>query len=108
MSRVLSCLFVAAAGAVLASCGTPQVTAPAAMAAYEPPGAIERAPLAPPPGYGPAPSAPTSILPQVAGPGGGTPDAGSASQGAGNLTWKASPRWAEVRGNDKLVGEQAN
>jgi hypothetical protein len=47
------------------------------------------------------------ISPQAAGPD-GSAEASSAPQGSGNMIWKASPRWAEVRGNDKVEGEQAN
>jgi hypothetical protein len=48
------------------------------------------------------------ITPQATGPDNGSSYAGSAPSGSGDLVWKASPRWAEVRGNDKLEGEQAN
>jgi hypothetical protein len=105
MHRLLMCLILAAAGASLAGCGASEATAPAPSAAYEPRGSIERAPLAPPAGYG---SAPMPISPQPAGIGTGTAGDGPAPQGSGGMTWKASPRWAEVRGNDKIEGEQDN
>jgi hypothetical protein len=105
MKRLLTCLAIGAAGTALASCGAPQASAPAVSAAYEPPGSIERAPLAPLPGET---SAPMSISPPPAGTDGGSPDASSAQAGSRKMIWKASPRWAEVRGNDKLEGEQAN
>src|SRR5262245_44043705 len=102
MHRLLICLILAAAGAALAACGAPEATAPAPSAAYEPRGSIERAPLAPPSGYG---SAPMPISPQPGSDANGPPDAGPAPQGSGDITWKASPRWAEIRGNDKVEGE---
>jgi hypothetical protein len=105
MKRLLACLLIAAAGAGLASCGTPQVSAPPAAAAYDPPGAIERAPLAPLPGDA---SAPMAISPPPAGTDGSSSYAGSTPPNSGKMVWKASPRWAEVRGNDKFEGEQAN
>jgi hypothetical protein len=105
MCRLPACLLIAAAATALLSCGAPQATAPAASAAYEPPGAVERAPLAPLPGET---SAPMSISPPPAGTGSGSADAASAQAGSGKMIWKASPRWAEVRGNDKLDGDQAN
>jgi hypothetical protein len=49
-----------------------------------------------------------SISPQPAGTDSGSANAGSAPAGSGNLVWKPSPRWAEIRGNDKLEGDQAN
>jgi hypothetical protein len=45
------------------------------------------------------------ISPQAAGTENGSP---SAAQGSGNMMWKPSPRWAAVKGNDKIDGEQDN
>jgi hypothetical protein len=105
MKKLLTCLAIVAAGTALLSCGAPEASAPSPSVAYEPRGSIERTPLAPPPGYG---SGPMPITPQATGPDNGSSYAGSAPSGSGDLVWKASPRWAEVRGNDKLEGEQAN
>jgi hypothetical protein len=104
MKRLLTCLAIVAAGTALLSCGAPEASAPSPSVAYEPRGSIERAPLAPLAGDT---STPTSISPS-SGTDGGSPYAGSAPAGSGKMIWKASPRWAEVRGNDKLEDEQAN
>ncbi|SRR5579885_875054 len=88
-------LLLAALGAGLAGCGTPRTdVAENPPAAYEPQGRVDRAPLPPPPG-GNAASEPGT----VPAPGGAGNDPG------GKMIWHSSPRWAAIKGNDKLEGD---
>ncbi|HZP10316.1 hypothetical protein, partial [Methyloceanibacter sp.] len=81
----------------LAGCGTPRTDEAAAPpVAYEPQGRVDRAPLPPPPGE----SAPSK-------PGMAAVQGDSGSDSASRMIWQSSPRWAAIKGNDKLEGDPA-
>jgi hypothetical protein len=82
-------LSVVAMLAALPSCTTDHAPETASAPAYERSAHIDRAPLPPPQGYAPDT---TSAVPG--------PETG------GRLTWRASPRWSAVKGNDCVSVEQ--
>jgi len=93
-------LVLAAAGAALTACDTPQANAHAPSVAYERQAPIDRTPLAPPVGYdsGPAASGGTGDPP---------PNYAPAAANSDRMIWRPSPRWAAINGQDKIDGEQA-
>jgi hypothetical protein len=102
MRRLLTGLLVAAAATACISCDAPHADAPSAPSvAYEPRGSIDRAPLAPPAGSA---SATISDSSSPAGPGDGFNSA-STPTNPEHLMWRSSPRWAAIKGNDKLEGD---
>lgn len=98
MRRVLLVTATTAVGIALLSCTAQQ---PSPMV-NEHSASIVRAPLSPPVGYAsppPLPNSPTSLAPY----------ANSANEGAEPQTaahWRASPRWAAVKGEGCIVVEQ--
>lgn len=87
---------LAALGAALAGCGTPRndVAAANPPVAYEPQGRVDRAPLPPPPGGNAASEPGTAPTP-----------AGAGNEPGSRMIWQPSPRWAAIKGNDKLEGD---
>ena len=101
MGKVPELLLLAAAGAALTACDTPQTNAPASSVAYERQAPIDRTPLAPPVGYdfsGPVASGGTGDPP---------PNYAPAAANSDRMIWRPSPRSAAINGQDKIDGEQA-
>ncbi len=85
-------LVLAVFGMGLAACDTPRNDAAASPpVAHEPQGRIDRAPLPPPPGGDASSGSGMAAAP-------GNPP----GEPAGGMVWKSSPRWAAIKGNDKL------
>jgi hypothetical protein len=106
MRTLLTITVTAALGTALPACSAPPGdTLSSPSVAYEPPAPIVRAPLVPPSGYASTQSPMTDPSSAVA------PDVGSAYGGSepptpGHMVWQASPRWATVKGDDRIEGEQ--
>jgi hypothetical protein len=100
MRKALTVVAMLAAGAALPSCTTDQASETASAPAFER-SHIDRAPLPPPQGYAPDT---TSAVPSGSytdfSNENGTPETGR------QLTWRASPRWSAVKGNDCVSVEQ--
>jgi hypothetical protein len=108
MRRVLAVTATTAVGIALLSCTAPQPSAvhsPTATAMVnEPLAPIVRAPLLPPVGYASPPpltNSPTPLEPYAT-----SPNQGTESQTAADGVWRASPRWAAVKGENCIVVEQ--
>jgi hypothetical protein len=100
MRKALTVVAMLAAGAALPSCTTDHASETASAPAYERLAHIDRAPLPPPQGYAPDT---TSAVPS------GSYTDFSIANGTtetGRLTWRASPRWSAVKGNDCVSVEQ--
>jgi hypothetical protein len=97
--RALSVVAMLAAGAALPSCTTDHAPETASTPAYERSAHIDRAPLPPPQGYAPDT---TSAVPS----GRYTDFSNGGPETGGRLTWRASPRWSAVKGNDCVSVEQ--
>jgi hypothetical protein len=97
--KVLTIVAMLAAGAALPSCTTDRAET-ASAPAYERSAHIDRAPL-PPQGYAPdtTPVVPSGSYTDFSNEN-GTLETG------GRLTWRASPRWSAVKGNDCVSVEQ--
>lgn len=105
MRKVLIVTAAMAIGATLLSCTAPQrpiADAPSAPPmSYEPLAPVARAPLSPPVGYASPPrltNSPTSLAPY-----GNSPGEGAEPQMAAHGVWRASPRWAAVKGEGCIV-----
>jgi hypothetical protein len=106
MRTLLTITVTAALGTALPSCSAPPGDTPSSPSvAYEPPAPIVRAPLAPPSGYASTQSPMTDPSSAVA-PDGGSAYGGSEPPTPGHMVWQASPRWATVKGDDRIEGEQ--
>jgi hypothetical protein len=103
MRTLLMITVTAALGTALPSCSATPPGDPSV--AYEPPSPIVRAPLAPPSGYASAQSSKTDPSSAVA-PDGGSAYVGSEPPTSGHMVWQTSPRWAAVKGDDRIEGEQ--
>ena len=107
MRKVLIVTVTMAGGIALLSCTAPQPSAvpPAATPmANESSGPVVRTPLSPPVGYAStafAPNSPTPLEPYVSSPN----DGADAQTGAGGV-WRASPRWAAVKGDGCIEVDQ--
>jgi hypothetical protein len=99
--KALTVVAMLAAGGALPSCTTDQASETASAPAFERSAHIDRAPLPPPQGYAPDT---TSAVPS-----GRYTDfsreSGTAETG-GRPTWRPSPRWSAVKGNDCVSVEQ--
>jgi hypothetical protein len=100
MRRILVVTSTMVVGIALLSCTTPQPSAP--PMAYEPPTPVVHEPLPPPVGYVSPPSLPNSPTPVA--PYANAPNEGAEPQTAAH--WRASPRWAAVKGEGCIVVEQ--
>ena len=108
MRKVLMVTAAMAIGATLLSCTAPQrpiADAPSAPPmSYEPLAPVARTPLSPPVGYVGYASpprltnSPTSLAPY-----GNSLDEGAEPQTAAHGVWRASPRWAAVKGEGCIV-----
>ena len=106
MRTLLTITVTAALGTALPACSAPPGdTLSSPSVAYEPPAPIVRAPLAPPSGYASAQSSKTDPSSAVA-PDGGSAYVGSEPPTSGHMVWQTSPRWAAVKGDDRIEGEQ--
>jgi hypothetical protein len=104
MRTLLTITVTAALGTALPSCSAPPGDTPSSPSvAYEPPAPIVRAPLVPPSGYVSTQSPMTDPSSAVAPDGGYV---GSEPPTSGHMVWQASPRWAAVKGDDGIEGEQ--
>ena len=107
MRKVLIVTVTMAGGIALLSCTAPQPSAvpPATTPmANESSGPIIRTPLSPPVGYAStafAPNSPTPLGPYASSPN----DGADAQTGAGGV-WRASPRWAAVKGDGCIEVDQ--
>jgi hypothetical protein len=100
MRRILVVTSTTVVGIALLSCTAPQPPAP--PVAYEPPAPVVHVPLPPPGGDvspPPLPNSPTPLVPYA-----NSPDEGAEPQTAAH--WRASPRWAAVKGEGCIVVEQ--
>jgi hypothetical protein len=100
MRRILAITATTVVGIALLSCTAPQPSPP--PMAYEPPAPVVHTPLPPPEGYvspPPSPNSPTLLVPYA-----NSPNEGAEPQTAGH--WRASPRWAAVKGEGCIVVEQ--
>lgn len=108
MRKVLVVTATTAVGIALLSCTAPQpsaVNSPTTTSMInEPSGSVVRAPLSPPVGYAPGsplPSSPTPLVPYA-----NAPNEGSEVQTPPQGAWRASPRWAAVKGDGCIVVDQ--
>jgi hypothetical protein len=99
MRKVFSVIIATALAGALLSCSGPRRSAeqPSTASAFvhEPAGQVVRAPLAPPGGYSspsPLTNSPTPLVPYVDPPNDTDP------QATGLGGWRASPRWAAIKG----------
>lgn len=101
MRKALTVVAMLAAGAALPSCTTDQASETASAPVFERSAHIDRAPLPPPQGYAPdtTSAVPSGRYTDFSNEN-GTPETG------GRLTWRASPRWSAVKGNDCVSVEQ--
>jgi len=108
MRRVLIVTATTAVGIALLSCTAPQPSAvhspTTTPVVNEPSASVVRAPLSPPVGYASPPpltNSPTPLAPYA-----NSPNEGAEPQTAPHGVWRASPRWAAVKGEGCIVVEQ--
>ena len=108
MRKVLVVTAATTVGMALASCSAlkPSVvhSPTASPMVYQPSAPVVRAPLSPPVGYAslpPLPNSPTPLAPYA-----NSPNEGAEPQTAPHGVWRASPRWAAVKGEGCIVVEQ--
>lgn len=105
MRKVLVVTAITAVGMALPSCSGPPSAAvdspTTSRTVYEPSGRVARAPLSPPVGYAsPQRNSPTPLASY------GSPNEGAEPKAAAPGEWRASPRWATVKGKSCIVVEQ--
>ena len=103
MRKVLVVTATMAVGTALLSCTRPPVAdpPPTPRMVYEPPAPVVHAPLPPLVGYASPPpliNSPTPLAPY-----GNFPYARAEPHSAAHLAWRATPRWAAVKGKDRIV-----
>ena len=108
MRRVLIVTATTAVGIALLSCTAPQPSAvhspTTTPVVNEPSASVVRAPLSPPVGYASPPpltNSPTPLAPYA-----NSPNEGAEPQTAPHGVWRASPRWAAVKGDGCIVVAQ--
>ena len=108
MRRVLVVTATTAVGLALLSCTAPQPSAvhspTTTPMVNEPSAPVVRALLSPPVGYASPPpltDSPTPLAPYA-----NSPNEGAEPQTAPHGVWRASPRWADVKGEGCIVVEQ--
>ena len=105
MRKVLVVTAITAVGMALPSCsGPPSATVDSpttSQMVYEPSGRVARAPLSPPVGYAsPQRNSPTPFASYD------SPNEGAEPKAPAPGEWRASPRWATVKGKSCIVVEQ--
>lgn len=108
MLKVLVVTAATAIGIALLSCTAPQPSAvdsaKTSQMVYDPAAPVVRAPLSPPAGYA-SPPGPTDSPTPLA-PYGSSPNEGAEPQRGAREEWRASPRWAGVKGDGCIVVAQ--
>ena len=106
LRKALAAAVTTAAGIALLSCSAPQppaVHSSTGSTVHEPSAPISRAPLSPPVGYAPSPLV-NSEMPSASY--GASPYEAADPDAARFALWRASPRWAAVKGDGCIVVEQ--
>jgi hypothetical protein len=108
MRKILVLMATTAVGMASLSCTAPQPSAVSSATTTpmvnEPSAPVVRAPLSPPAGYASPPpliNSPTPLAPYA-----NSPNEGPEPQTAAHGAWRASPRWAAVKGEGCIVVEQ--